>query len=59
MTEAKAHIGAARIEHQRRFDEIMVLADERRQALEMDVAEAAVGEDELPEIVGADKVLAG
>jgi len=59
MTEAKAHIGSARIEHQKRFDEIMVMADERRQALEMDAAEAAVPEDELPEIVGAEKVLAG
>jgi hypothetical protein len=50
MVEAKAHIASAKPETQRRFDEIMVLADERRQALEMDVAEAAVGEDELPEV---------
>jgi hypothetical protein len=59
MTEAKAHIGRARIEHQKRFDEIMVMADERRQALGDDTAEAEVSEDELPEIIGTEKVLAG
>jgi hypothetical protein len=59
MVEAKAHIASAKPETQRRFDEIMVMADERRQALGDDAAEAAVTDDELPEIAGEEKVLAG
>src|SRR5262249_43153723 len=53
MAECKAHIGRARIEHQRRYDEIMQLADERMTALDADAAEAALPDDmDAPEIKG-------
>lgn len=56
MVEAKAHIAKARSEHQQKFEEIMILADARRQAF----AETTPhGDDEAPAIVGEELVNAG
>ena len=44
MTEAKAHIGNAKPEHQVKLDEIMVLADQRLAELQDEAPEEATAE---------------
>lgn len=57
MTEAKAHIGKARSEHQQKLDEIMILADAKLRDLE--ATTPGDDDDEAPAIEGTEKVMAG
>lgn len=57
MTEAKAHIGKARSEHQQKLDEIMVLADTKLRDLEATTPQEDEGE--TLDIFGEEKVTAG
>jgi hypothetical protein len=51
MTECKAHIGKARPEYQRRYDEIMRLADERLAALQTDTTQTTWEGDPIGELL--------
>ena len=51
MTECKAHIGKARPEYQRRYDEIMRLADERLAALQTDTTQTTWESDPIGDLL--------